>query len=99
MAAGRDLTLRSRDVFNDHDEWDPAIAQLTLTRKGSLPVPSGTVPPMGRTLVLRCVQVGRCDTDVTLYYDQLELLAQLGLAPGPAAGSSSAAPRRADLVP
>jgi hypothetical protein len=41
----------------------------------------------------KCVQIGWYDnslaTDVRLYYDQMELIAQLGLMPEPAAAATS----------
>ena len=59
------------------------------THAGSFEGPAGTVPPTGRKVIGHCVQIGRFEngmaSEVRLYYDQVELLTQLGLMPEPAA--------------
>jgi len=61
------------------------------THTGSFDGPGGTIPATGRRLVGKCVQIGRYENgqaiDVRLYYDQMEMLTQLGLMPEPAAAA------------
>ncbi len=58
------------------------------THTGRLQTPTGDIPPTGRRVSLRQVAVQRIKDGVIasehLYFDQLELMAQLGLAPAPA---------------
>ncbi len=58
------------------------------THTGTLQTPNGDIPPTGRRVSLRQVAVQRIKDGVIasehLYFDQLELMAQLGLAPAPA---------------
>jgi predicted ester cyclase len=55
------------------------------THTGPLVGPGGTIPATGRRVVVRGVLVGRYERglaiDVRLYYDQLDVLTQLGLTP------------------
>jgi predicted ester cyclase len=58
------------------------------THGGSLEGPAGSIPATGRKVTGHCVQIGRYEnglaSEVRLYYDQVELLTQLGLMPEPA---------------
>lgn len=75
-----------------HETGDVAVDEgyLTGTNTGPLTLPSGeTLPPTGRSVRLRFCDVltvrdGRVVSH-HLYYDQLEFLGQLGLAPESAA--------------
>ena len=55
------------------------------THSGLLVGAVRTIPATGRKVVVRGVMVGRYERkvaiDIRLYYDQLEVLAQLGLTP------------------
>jgi predicted ester cyclase len=55
------------------------------THTGLLVGPGGSIPATGKRVVVRGVLVGRYErglaTDVRLYYDQLDVLTQLGLSP------------------
>ena len=59
------------------------------THTGPLATPGGEVPPTGRSVVLPFCSVVTARGDriaqVTVYFDSLSMLAQLGLAPAPAA--------------
>jgi ketosteroid isomerase-like protein len=64
-------------------------ARFTGTHTGTLHAPSGDVPATGRRVDLRytavqTVREGRV-TSFHLYFDQVDLLTQLGLMPAPAA--------------
>jgi SnoaL-like polyketide cyclase len=141
MVEAREMAVRSREVFNDHDEWVPNLAEFTFeapgglrldggkagaghdkprlkgfpdakrtvqnevvsgplivqectlegTHTGSFDGPAGIIPPTGRRVVVKCLQSGRYEkglaTDVRLYYDQIDLLTQLGLMPAAAVTS------------
>jgi predicted ester cyclase len=69
--------------------WVVQECMFEGTHTGSFEGPAGTVPPTGRKVVGRCVQIGRYEngvaSDLRLYYDQVELLTQLGLMPETAA--------------
>jgi steroid delta-isomerase-like uncharacterized protein len=59
---------------------------VTGTMTGPLQTPQGAVPPTGRKLYLRAcdfvdVEDGRI-TSISSYFDNVEFLAQLGIAPG-----------------
>jgi len=63
------------------------------THTGPFEGPAGAIPATGRKVVGKCVQIGRYEnglaTDVRLYYDQMELITQLGLMPEPATAATS----------
>jgi predicted ester cyclase len=63
------------------------------THTGPFEGPAGAIPATGRKVAGKCVQIGRYEnglaTDVRLYYDQMELITQLGLMPEPAAAATS----------
>ena len=133
MEEARETAVRSREVFHDHDERAPNIAEFTIeapgtvrlegretgagyskarlkgfpdakrtvqnevvrglwviqactlegTHTGAFDGPDGIIAATGRKVVVKCVQIGRYEnnlaTDVKLYYDQIDLLTQLGL--------------------
>jgi predicted ester cyclase len=58
------------------------------THTGPLESPAGTIPPTGRRLTGRGIQVLEIDgdeaSDIALYFDQVQVLTQLGLMPEPA---------------
>ena len=137
------MAVRSREVFNDHDEWVPNLAEFTFeaaggsrldggkagagydrprlkgfpdakrtvqkeavsgpwvvqestfegTHTASFEGPAGIISPTERKVVIKCVQIGRYEnglaTDVKAYYDQIDLLSQLGLMTQPAAAAAS----------
>ena len=143
MEEARETAVRSREVFHDHDERAPNVAELTFeapggvrlvgreagngydktrlkgfpdakrtvqkevisgpwvvqestfkgTHTGSFVGPAGIILPTGRKVVIKCVQIGRYEnglaTDVKAYYDQIDLLSQLGLMTQPAAAAAS----------
>ena len=69
---------------------DMAVDEFTLegTNTGPIATPEGeSIPPTGRTLSLRCIDVGVIrDGQIVshrVYWDQLDLLTQLGLAGQP----------------
>jgi predicted ester cyclase len=62
------------------------------THDGTLSSPAGDIPPTNRRLNGRGVQIFKVDgdvvTDTRLYFDQVQVLTQLGLMPEPAAATS-----------
>ena len=62
------------------------------THTAPLAGPAGTIPATGKKLVGKGVQIGRYEggqaIEVGLYYDQVEVLTQLGLMPAPAAATT-----------
>jgi uncharacterized protein (TIGR02246 family) len=74
----------------------PVVVQEAVfsgTHTGPLMVPSGEViPPTGRSVSASYVDIFEVEDDRIksdrLYFDQLELLTQLGLVPDPAAAAS-----------
>jgi predicted ester cyclase len=62
--------------------------RITMTHTGPFATPQGEVPPTGRTVVLDATDVITvADGKITswhAYFDQMSLLAQLGLLPAPA---------------
>jgi hypothetical protein len=137
MAEAPEVGVRSQDVFNDHDERAPNVAEFAFDAPGDAPLgagapqaghekarlkgftdvrrtvhrevvsgpwviqestfegthtgffecPAGIIPPTGRRVVVKCVQISRYENGLTterrLYYDQVDLLTQLGLEPEP----------------
>ena len=76
------------DVVDDGDRF--AIEGVwTGTHTGPMAGPAGEIPPTGRSVVLPFCGVATRRGDriaaVTVYLDQLTMLAQLGLLPEPAA--------------
>ncbi|MDX6594161.1 MAG: hypothetical protein QOJ13_3357 [Gaiellales bacterium] len=79
--------------INVHQELadGPSVAQRFTfegTHTGPLEGPAGTIPATGRRLTGRGVQLLQIDGDeaseVALYFDQVQVLTQLGLMPEPA---------------
>jgi ketosteroid isomerase-like protein len=64
-------------------------ARFTGTHTGTLHAPSGDIPATGRRVDIRYTGVhsvrGGLITSMHLYFDQAEMLIQLGLMPAPAA--------------
>jgi predicted ester cyclase len=77
-------------VHNEIAGGDWVVQECTFegTHTGPLEGAGGTIPPTGKKLVGRCVQIGRYEnglaTDTRLYFDQVEVLSQLGQMPEPA---------------
>lgn len=76
-----DVTTKASFADKAFDEWS-----LSCTNTGILELPTGqTVPPTGKRLTLRGADVCTVDGDLIvehhMYYDQAELLGQLGLLP------------------
>jgi predicted ester cyclase len=74
------------------DDW--VVQEFTFegTHEGTLGSPSGEIPPTGRRLRGRGVQILRVEgdavTETRLYYDQVQVMTQLGLMPEPAAAQA-----------
>ena len=82
------MTIRNELVC---DSW--VVQEFTFEGTHSAPLagPQGTIPATGRRVAGECVQIVRYEegqaVDVRLYYDQVDLLTQLGLMPTPAAAT------------
>jgi predicted ester cyclase len=78
------------DVHDEHVDGDWVVQEFVFsgTHTGPLLSPSGEIPPTNRQLRGRGVQIFRVEDDVVvdtrLYFDQVEVLTQLGLMPEPA---------------
>jgi steroid delta-isomerase-like uncharacterized protein len=66
-------------------EWAAMTGAFTGTHDGTLSSPDGDIPATGRTLNGRCSQVVRFAdgkaVEEYLYYDQMDVVTQLGLMP------------------
>jgi steroid delta-isomerase-like uncharacterized protein len=63
------------------------------TNAGPLPLPTGPLPATNKRLVIKAVSIGTVDADGRItsqreYFDQVEILAQLGLMPAPAGATA-----------
>jgi predicted ester cyclase len=80
-------------VRNELVAGDCVVQEFTFdgTHEGTLATPAGDVPATHRRLQGRGAQVMRVEgetiADTRLYFDQMEVLTQLGLMPEPAAAS------------
>jgi predicted ester cyclase len=79
------------DVIEATDAFAGEV-RLTMKHTGSMATPTGPIPPIGRTVVLESCDVGRLRNGKLVsfhsYFDQLAILAQLGVLPEPAATSA-----------
>jgi predicted ester cyclase len=82
------------DVHNEIVAGDWVVQEFVFsgTHTGPLQTPTGEIPPTNRHLRGRGVQIlkveGGVVVDTRLYYDQVDVLTQLGLMPEPAAAAS-----------
>jgi predicted ester cyclase len=95
-AAYRRAFPDGRHTFESVLEAGEAVAvELSFvgTQTGPLAGPAGEVPPSGRAVHLRFAEILRVrDGRITsehIYFDQLDMLGQLGLMPQPAAGDAT----------
>ena len=69
-------------------DWVAQECTFVGTHTAPMQSPMGEIPATHRTLEGRCVQVIRVEGDVAveekLYYDQVQVMTQLGLMPEPA---------------
>jgi predicted ester cyclase len=69
-------------------EWVVQEFTFNGTHQGTLRSPAGEIPPTNRDVHGRAVQILRIEGDAVadthLYFDQVELMTQLGLMPEPA---------------
>jgi predicted ester cyclase len=83
------ITVRNQVVDGS---W--LVQEFTLqgTHTAPLNTPMGLIPPTGKRVDSRGVSVGRYENgqiiEVRLYFDQNEVMSQLGLMPEPAATTS-----------
>jgi predicted ester cyclase len=78
------------DVHDEHVAGDWVVQEFVFsgTHTGPLLSPAGEIPPTNRQLRGRGVQIFRVEdgvvVDTRLYFDQVQVLTQLGLMPEPA---------------
>jgi steroid delta-isomerase-like uncharacterized protein len=78
------------NVHNVLSAGDWVVQELTFegTHEAPLQTPMGEVPATGRSLIGRAVQIfkveGDAIVDTRLYFDQVQVMTQLGLTPEPA---------------
>jgi predicted ester cyclase len=81
-------------VHNEVSDGDWVVQECTFqgTHDGTLSSPMGDIPATHKQLNGRCVQVFKVEGDVTaithLYFDQVQVMTQLGLMPEPDATMS-----------
>src|SRR5436189_5787713 len=84
LNAFSDSKLEADTVVVDGD-WVAMTGTFTGTHDGTLSSPGGDVPATGRRLEGRCAQVVRFSdgksVEERLYFDQIDVLTQLGLMP------------------
>ena len=86
-----DARLKVSSTFVD---GDTLVQEFTFegTHEGTLSGPAGDIPATNRRLTGRGVQILRVDNgkvaDARLYYDQVQVLTQLGLMPEPATATA-----------
>jgi len=86
-----DAQLRVASTFVD---GDTVVQEFTFegTHEGTLSGPAGDIPATNRRLTGRGVQILRVDNgkvaDARLYYDQVQVMTQLGLMPEPAGATA-----------
>jgi predicted ester cyclase len=75
------------------DPWFVNLFRFEGTHKAPLQGPEGEIPATGRKLVGHATEAVRVENgkavEARIYFDQIELLTQLGLMPEPAAASTS----------
>jgi predicted ester cyclase len=85
-----DATITVHTEVVDGD-WVAQSFTFQGTHEGTLSGPAGDIPPTGRQLTGRASQFIRVEGDEMveshLYFDQVQLMTQLGLMPEPAAAS------------
>jgi steroid delta-isomerase-like uncharacterized protein len=78
------------EVHDEHIAGDTAIQQYTFrgTHTGTLQSPGGEIPATGKALAGRGVEIltiaGDEVAELQLYFDQVQVMTQLGLMPEPA---------------
>ena len=86
-----DARLKVSSTFVD---GDTVVQEFTFegTHEGTLSGPAGDIPATNRRLTGRGVQILRVDNgkvaDARLYYDQVQVMTQLGLMPEPATATA-----------
>lgn len=87
----------AKGTVNDTlEKGDTVVVEVTWkgTQKGPLEGPSGTIPPSGRSMTTRAVQVIRFDNDKIAetrhYFDMVNMLKQLGALPAEKARKAGA---------
>ena len=74
-------------VHNEPEAGDWVVQEFTFegTHKSTLSTPTGDIPPTNRRLTGRGVQILRIEGDTVaetrLYFDQVQVMTQLGLMP------------------
>jgi steroid delta-isomerase-like uncharacterized protein len=82
------------DVHDEHVAGDWVVQEFVFsgTHTAPLPSPMGEIPATNRSLRGRGVQIFRVQdgavADTRLYYDQVEVMTQLGLMPEPSAATA-----------
>lgn len=88
VRAFRDARITVNNEFAD-GEWVVQEFTFTGTHDGTLMSPAGEIPPTHKTLNGRGVQIFRVEgdaiADTRLYFDQVQVMTQLGLMPEPTA--------------
>lgn len=74
-------------VNNTLEQGDTVVVEVTWTgtHDGPLEGPSGTIPPSGKTVTTRAIEVFKCQNDQIVearhYFDQLNMMKQMGVIP------------------
>jgi predicted ester cyclase len=89
LDAFTDLQVEFLDVIESGDALAGEV-RLSMTQTGPLVTPNGTIPPTGKRETLESVDIAHAGDGLIVsfhsYFDQLALMAQLGLMEAPAPG-------------
>jgi ketosteroid isomerase-like protein len=92
LDAFSDMRVAVLHVIEGDDEIAGEV-RITCTHSGPLPTPNGPLPPTGRTVVIESCDIARVRDGRVVsfhsYFDQLGLLAQLGLLPAPSQAATA----------
>jgi predicted ester cyclase len=81
-------------VLHEHASGPVVVQECRFEGTHTAPLvgAAGTIPATGNKVAARCVQIGRYEndqvTETRLYYDQVDLLTQLGVMPAPAVATA-----------
>ena len=92
LGAMPDVNVRLKRVI---EQGDAAAVEYTSTgtQSGPFPMPAGELPPTNRVITVEAVGVATFDSQGRIktqreYFDQVDILAQLGLMPTPVTASA-----------
>ena len=86
LDAFSNMRVEFLDIVEGHDALAGEV-RISMTHTAPMATPNGPIPATGRTVVLESCDVARFHDGLVVsfhsYFDQLAMLAQLGLLPAP----------------